>query len=104
MNIFPERCCLTWNSKKDWYVDYHKNKSNNDINYIASINLREIGKTISISANIKNNYCQVVKNDVVPKKIYQSPLLKSNLPPKLSINSFKKISKGSMSLEYETIL
>lgn len=98
MNNFPERCCLTWNSKKDWHVDYYNDQLSNDLNYITSVNLREIGKTISISANIKNNYCQVVKDDIVPKKIYQSPLLKSNLQKAIRLGKIEEALVTALNL------
>lgn len=79
MNIFPERCYLEWNSRKDWKVTFDNKTSIADLNYITEVKLREIGKTVKVSGKIKNNYCQVVKDDKMLKKIKQSPLLKSNL-------------------------
>jgi len=95
---FPVRCSFVWNSKKDWTVIYHKDDVTNDLDYITEVKLREIGRTIKISGKIKNNYCKVVKDDKIPRKIMQSPLLKSNLQKAIRLGKIEEALVTSLNL------
>ena len=61
MNIFPERCYLEWNSRKDWKVTFDNKTSIADLNYITEVKLREIGKNIKVSGKIKNIIVKLLK-------------------------------------------
>ena len=79
MNIFPESIYLNWTSKNDWNVIFRGDCNYSPSQYITSVNLRDAKKTIKVYANIKNNYCKIVKDNKIQKRFMNSPLLKSNL-------------------------
>ena len=98
MHLFPKRIYLSWNSRKDWHVSFGETIIENDLDYITQVNLRSIGKTIQVSGKIKNNYCDIVKDDKLSRKLNHSPLLKSNLQKAVRLGRIEEALVSALNL------
>jgi len=75
---FPDNIILIWNSMKDWKVLYTNDKILPAKYFINIVNLRNIGKQLSIYGKIAYNPVNnLTKRNI--KKIHNKTLLKSNL-------------------------
>jgi hypothetical protein len=79
-------------------VSFDNNIIENDLDYVSQVNLRSIGKSIQVSGKIKNNYCQIVKDDKLTRKINQSPLLKSNLQKAVRLGKIEEALVSALNL------